>query len=177
MIDESEISPDYPLRGLVGLYALSMMDKGPIYGIQVAHQIAERTEGTWNLGAGALYPTLSKLVRMGWAAEKKTNGRKVYTITKPGQKLLSAVRSGMNFTGKKYVLSWRLIFDLVQPEQRSEFVLQRFRTILSAVTGVLENQEYNLSKKEKEYLITQMIQELEAAIKLVKRHEALEVAR
>ena len=165
---------DYPLRGLVGLYALSMMSYGPIYGGQVAHRIAELTEGTWNLGAGALYPTLNKLVAKGWATGKKVNGRKMYSITQEGRKLLSTVKSGMNFTEKKHLFVWRLLLDLVERDQLPEFVLLRCRASLGVVDDILGKSKFSLTTAEKNFLAAEISRELGGALNRIKRYKSLE---
>jgi len=176
MVSDSKL-PDYPMRGLVGFYALTLMSQGPIYGNEVAHRIAERTKGTWNLGAGALYPTLNKLVKRGWATEKSLGRRKVYQITPAGRKFLIAIKSGMYHHWQKYVFLWHLIFDLVEPETRPDLVVERFRTIMNLVDDMLEQRDYAMTKRERGMLAMRMMQELEGAEKMVKRHIPMEVAK
>jgi DNA-binding PadR family transcriptional regulator len=170
MTGSSLLSSEYPLRGLVGIYALSMMDKEPIYGIQVAHRISERTEGTWNLGAGALYPVLSKLVEKGWAKEKKINGRRMYYITPEGHKFLLSVRSTIDFLSKKYIFTWRLFLDLVEPDQVPDFIMKRFRISFGTIDEILEGREYDLTKEERGRLAQQMMEEMKNAMERMQRH-------
>lgn len=170
MTGGSSSPPEYPLRGLVGIYALSMMNKGPIYGIQVAHRISERTEGTWNLGAGALYPTLNKLVEKGWATEKKVDGRKMYCISPKGRKFLLEIKSTIDLLTKKYVFSWRLLFDLVEPNQVSDFMLRRFRMSFGLVGEILEGREYHLTREERGHLAKQMMEEMKNAMDDMQRY-------
>jgi DNA-binding PadR family transcriptional regulator len=153
-----------------------MMSNGPVYGGQVAHRIAELTEGTWNIGAGALYPTLNKLVEKGWATEKKINRKKLYTITADGIQLLSSIKSGINFTEKKYLFSWRLILDLVDRDHLTEFVLQRCSASLGVVDEILKDKNFSLSASEKEFLAKEMAHQLDGALNRLKRYNVLEAA-
>jgi DNA-binding PadR family transcriptional regulator len=82
-------------RRLVGLYALTLMEReGGVYGYRVSERIAERTEGNWRPGPGAVYPALSQLVRSGFARARTRGRRREYTITPAGRKLLLRVRQG-----------------------------------------------------------------------------------
>jgi DNA-binding PadR family transcriptional regulator len=176
MAGDSKLT-DYPMRGLVGLYALTLMSHGPIYGNEVAHRIAERTKGTWHLGAGALYPTLDRLVKRGWTTSKRVNGRKIYQITPSGRRFLLSIKSGMYHHWQKYVFLWQLIFDLVEPKTRSDLVVQRFRTIMSLVDDILEQRECNMTRREREDLANRMTKELEGAMDMVRRHISMEAVK
>ncbi|MEM0026481.1 MAG: PadR family transcriptional regulator [Ignisphaera sp.] len=74
---------------LIILYALS---KGPAHGYEIMRRIKE--EFYMHKSPGILYPSLKKLVSMGYieVAEQGTRGRKllrVYRLTEEGAKLLS----------------------------------------------------------------------------------------
>jgi len=81
---------------LIGFYALSVMNReGPIYGYELTERIADRTEGSWRPGAGAIYPALSSLARRKLARVSQKGRRRVYRITPAGRALLRRVRRGM----------------------------------------------------------------------------------
>ncbi len=147
--------------GLVGFYALSMMNKSPIYGSDVVHRIFEQTNGTWLLGAGALYPTLNRLVKRGWAKVDFVQGRKKYSITSKGRRSLLAFRSDMNAKAKKYMFAWRLILDLIDHEQLPDFVVERLKVSLKVTESVLTEPRYELTSQEKRYLSTAVRHEID----------------
>ena len=62
-------------RRLVGLYALTVMEReGPVHGYGISERIAERTDGAWRPGPGAVYPSLQKLVAGGWPVRRPKDG-------------------------------------------------------------------------------------------------------
>ena len=82
-------------RRLVGLYALTLMEReGGMYGYRLSERIAQRTEGNWRPGPGAVYPALGQLVRSGFARARVKGRRKEYSITPAGRKLLLKIRRG-----------------------------------------------------------------------------------
>ncbi len=89
--------PKRPMPGRVlGLYALATMEReGTVYGYALADRIAERTEGAWRPGAGAVYPALQSLVRRGVARTRKDGVRRVYSITPHGRTVLRRIRARM----------------------------------------------------------------------------------
>jgi len=79
---------------LIGLYALTVMEReGTVHGYGVSELIAERTDGAWRPGPGAVYPSLKKLVGSGCARATLVGRRRVYAITPKGRQLLAAIRS------------------------------------------------------------------------------------
>jgi len=65
---------------------------GPVYGYQLAERIAERTEGAWRPGAGAVYPALNSLVKRDLARRSRGGQRRLYTITPDGRAFLRRIR-------------------------------------------------------------------------------------
>ena len=80
-------------RGFLGLYALRMMSREPIYIHQVVTRIAERTQGAWHPSAGAIYPSVRSLVDQGFAEAKRMSGRRRFVITGAGRRRLARFRS------------------------------------------------------------------------------------
>jgi DNA-binding PadR family transcriptional regulator len=151
----------YARSGLIGLYSLHMMDKSPIYGSDVVHRISQLTNGTWVLGAGALYPTLDRLVEDGYAKVDKINGRKRYTITEKGRRSLAGLRADVSSKARKYMFAWRLVLDLLDHEQLPDFMIQWVKATLSATETVLTENGYKLSPEERGYLLSSVKFEIE----------------
>jgi DNA-binding PadR family transcriptional regulator len=86
-----------PMPGrLLRFYALAVMEAdGPLYGYSLAERIAERTEGAWRPGAGAIYPALEALGKQKLARATVEGRRRVYRITPAGRQLLRRIRVGM----------------------------------------------------------------------------------
>jgi DNA-binding PadR family transcriptional regulator len=81
---------------VLGLYALSAMDReGRLYGYELAERIAQRTDGSWRPGPGAIYPALEGLAGRGWARSRLEGRRRVYQITPTGRTMLRRVRRQM----------------------------------------------------------------------------------
>src|ERR1700691_2109577 len=82
-------------RRLVSLFALTLMEcEGPMHGYRISDRIAERTEGAWRPGPGAVYPTLSGLAKAGYVRSRVQGRRRVYSITPAGRALLARIRAG-----------------------------------------------------------------------------------
>ncbi|HTT73607.1 MAG TPA: PadR family transcriptional regulator [Thermoplasmata archaeon] len=86
-----------PMPGRVlWLYALATLDReGSLYGYSLADRIANRTDGTWRPGPGAIYPALRSLVERGAARSSIDGSRRVYSITPAGHALLRRIREQM----------------------------------------------------------------------------------
>jgi DNA-binding PadR family transcriptional regulator len=79
---------------VLGLYALATMERdGPVYGYLLGERVAERTDGAWRPGAGAVYPALGVLVERGWARRLSGGRRRLYSITPAGRTALARIRS------------------------------------------------------------------------------------
>jgi PadR family transcriptional regulator PadR len=82
-------------RGFIKIHILHHAEEGPVYGLQMAEELARH--GYENLSPGTLYPALHGLERRGYlSAERRLEGgrwRKYYTITPTGRALLQQVRA------------------------------------------------------------------------------------
>jgi len=79
---------------VIGLYSLALMEKeGPVYGYLVSKRIADRTGGSWQPGAGAVYPALATLVERGLAERTGRGRRREFRITPRGKTFLRRLRS------------------------------------------------------------------------------------
>ncbi len=132
--------PPGPRPGrLLGLYALSVMERdGPIYGYSLAERVAERTDGGWRPGAGAIYPALQALVTRGLARSSRDGRRRVYSITRPGRAFLARVRRGwmgVGRTGPDLAMLWSEIAGTGDPGQH---LLRHLRHHLDGIATYLE---------------------------------------
>lgn len=123
---------------IVGLYALSCMEReGTTYGYRVSQRIAERTEGAWRPGAGAVYPALQSLVRRGLAVKVRQGRRQVYRITPHGRLVLRRIRRGRVTRTSAPDLS-SLWAEVVGIPDLGPFLLRRLRRSAEALTSFLE---------------------------------------
>lgn len=81
------------LSGSLSLLLLKLLDEGDMYGYQIIETLAKRSDNTFALKAGTLYPLLHNLEkRKAVAAYEKTADtgrvRKYYSITPTGKGLL-----------------------------------------------------------------------------------------
>jgi DNA-binding PadR family transcriptional regulator len=111
------------------MYALSVMDReGSIHGYQLAQRIAERTEGSWRPGAGAIYPALKRLTERGFATGRTDGTRRTYAITPKGRQVLRhMVRrvGGARETVPDTTVLW---MEIVGESDQGRYVLRHLRT-------------------------------------------------
>ncbi|MEM3841597.1 MAG: PadR family transcriptional regulator [Candidatus Micrarchaeaceae archaeon] len=93
-------------QGLLKPYILKLLSEKPMHGFELMEQIFERTNGMWQPGPAAIYPTLEWLERNGYieAVEKKERpekARKEYKITNEGILALSNYNSEAKQIAKK----------------------------------------------------------------------------
>jgi PadR family transcriptional regulator, regulatory protein PadR len=78
-------------QGTLDLVLLSVLEKMPLYGLEVLKEVNIRTEGAFDFKEGSLYPALHRLVKAGWVESEwqpSTTGgapRKYYRLTDSGQ--------------------------------------------------------------------------------------------
>lgn len=78
-------------KGQLRLAILRLLAEEPRHGYDLIRAIEERTGGAYAPSPGAIYPTLTLLTDMGFAAEKAADGaRKLYEITEQGRAHLAA---------------------------------------------------------------------------------------
>ena len=77
--------------GDLRLLALAMIAEHPRHGYELMKAIEDRTSGSYSPSPGVIYPTLSWLEDMGYAAIDPAGGtRKRYLVTPEGQAFLAA---------------------------------------------------------------------------------------
>lgn len=84
-------------RGSGELAILSLLAEQPLYGFQIAKQIAERTEGALKFTLASLYPLLYEMEKRGWLearweANVAGRDRRYYRLTPTGRKQLAPLR-------------------------------------------------------------------------------------
>ncbi|MBX8634116.1 MAG: PadR family transcriptional regulator [Candidatus Thermoplasmatota archaeon] len=147
--------------GLIGLYALKMMEEAPVYGYQISLVISEKTHHTWKPGAGSIYPALKSLVGRGLAEEKAVSGKKIYSITAEGRKALRGIRSRVINRSFDSMEVSRLWFDLIGSENIADFVIGRLRRDLRNLEELIDGADYDLTPSERDYVITMSLSEME----------------
>lgn len=77
-------------QGDLKLVILRLLEEKPRHGYEIIKELEERSGGRYAPSPGTIYPTLTMLEEMGYAAPSEEGGRKVYTITDEGRKYLGA---------------------------------------------------------------------------------------
>ena len=100
------------LKGNLDLLLLSVLSAGPAHGYAIISALRDRSDGTFDLPEGTIYPALHKLEREGLLASdwSDTEGRRrrVYALTDPGVAALAAERTEWRrfVGGVQGVLGW-----------------------------------------------------------------------
>src|SRR5215475_10235079 len=81
------------LQGTLDMLILQALSLGPNHGLGVSRRVQQITKGTFEVGAGSLFPALHRLEEQGWLAsewgESENNRRaKFYRLTAAGRKQL-----------------------------------------------------------------------------------------
>lgn len=79
-------------RGDLKYVILDMLRDQPRHGYDVIRELEGRFGGFYTPSAGAVYPTLQMLEDMGAVTAEQQEGRKVYTITDEGRRILEERR-------------------------------------------------------------------------------------
>ena len=77
------------LKGNTETLLLSLVEREPMYGYQLAKEIEQRSSGYFQFKEGTLYPALHRLERAGlvrgvWASSLTGQQRRYYSITEKG---------------------------------------------------------------------------------------------
>jgi DNA-binding PadR family transcriptional regulator len=125
-------------RRLVGLYALSLMEReGPLHGYGLSERIAQKTEGAWRPGPGSVYPSLRQLTEVGFARSQVKKRRREYTITAKGTALLRRVRSQNGPLGRPRADLSSLWAEVMGAGDVDRFLLLRLRRTLDSLEAQL----------------------------------------
>jgi PadR family transcriptional regulator PadR len=91
-------------KGSTSVLILSLLSEQPMYGYQIARELAHRSQGYFEMKEGLLYPALHQMEQEGllssqWRAAAGARRRKYYFITDDGRRVLdSAVAEWTTFT-------------------------------------------------------------------------------
>ncbi|MBP1626537.1 MAG: DNA-binding protein [Holophagaceae bacterium] len=82
------------LKGSTPLLLLSLLTDGPMYGYQIIETVRQRTNGTYTLKEGALYPALHKLeatefITSYWQTQPNGRERRYYALQPAGAAFLT----------------------------------------------------------------------------------------
>ena len=82
-------------KGSTTVLILSLLTERPMYGYQLAKELASRSGGVFEFKEGTLYPALHRMEKDGlltsyWEVVEEGPSRKYYTITEKGQDALAA---------------------------------------------------------------------------------------
>ncbi|MDQ4212782.1 PadR family transcriptional regulator [Microbacterium sp. ASV81] len=86
------------LKGHLELLVLAIVSAGPVHGYGVIDALRERSDGSFDLAEGTVYPVLHRLERAGllqheWS-EASGRRRKLYSLTAAGSARLTEQRRG-----------------------------------------------------------------------------------
>src|SRR5215472_9734962 len=95
------------LKGHLDMIVLAALRKGPAHGYAIIQEIQRRSAGAFELPEGTVYPVLHRLEKNGhltsrWTTADTGRKRRIYAITRSGQKALSEHRT-----------TWRRFADAV----------------------------------------------------------------
>jgi DNA-binding PadR family transcriptional regulator len=77
-------------QGHLKYVILKLLDEKPRHGYEIIKEIEDRFGGTYSPSPGTVYPTLTLLEDLGYAAAKpEEGGKKIYEITEEGRKHLA----------------------------------------------------------------------------------------
>jgi PadR family transcriptional regulator PadR len=100
------------LKGNMDLLLLSVLAAGPAHGYAIISALRDRSEGTFDLPEGTIYPALHRLEEAGLLASSwaETEGRKrrVYALTDVGAAALAAEQTEWRrfASGVQAVVGW-----------------------------------------------------------------------
>jgi len=85
------------LKGHLDLLVLAIVADGPVHGYGVIDHLRDRSDGSFDLAEGTVYPVLHRLERAGLLAhewsEASGRRRKLYRLTEAGTARLTAQRA------------------------------------------------------------------------------------
>jgi DNA-binding PadR family transcriptional regulator len=100
------------LKGHLDLLLMSVLAAGPAHGYAIISSVRERSEGTFDLPEGTIYPALHRLEETGllgssWA-DAAGRKRRIYALTDKGVAALAAERREWRrfASGVQAVVAW-----------------------------------------------------------------------
>ncbi|MEM3671069.1 MAG: PadR family transcriptional regulator [Thermoprotei archaeon] len=142
-------------RGMLPLYVLSRLSRGPASGYDLMTEIDSMTEGSWRPGSGSIYPVLRTLLKKNLIEVSGFGDRskRLYTLTKKGVKALEESRLIFD----KYALErWHtirgIILSLVSPESLARMMNETIEMQEEAWEKVFKS---NITREDKLFLLKQ----------------------
>lgn len=80
-------------RGDVQTAILALLVHGDMHGYQIIQELAERSGGRWQPGAGSIYPNLRSLQEQGMISSRAEDAKRVFSLTPRGRRLADGSRS------------------------------------------------------------------------------------
>ncbi len=81
-----------PLKGHLDLLLLAALRRGPAHGYAIIEELRRRSDGTFDLPEGTIYPALHRLEREGLLTSQwdvgGTQRRRIYALTAKGRQTL-----------------------------------------------------------------------------------------
>jgi PadR family transcriptional regulator PadR len=95
-------------RGSAELAILALLEKGPLYGFEIAKRVGEETGGLLSFTLASLYPMLYEIEKRGWVngrwePNRSGRDRRYYSLTPAGRKRLGPLRK-----------DWQLFFRALE---------------------------------------------------------------
>ena len=84
--------------GDLQLIILALLSEKPRHGYEIIKQVKEHSSGTYSPSPGMVYPALTYLEEMGYAASESEGNKKLYRITETGTEHLSENRASVEET-------------------------------------------------------------------------------
>ena len=85
------------ISGSIPLLVMKLLEDGDLYGYQMIEELRRRSDDTFHLKAGTLYPLLHGLEEKGWITSYQGEGggrtRKYYHLTEKGRRELKEKRA------------------------------------------------------------------------------------
>lgn len=85
------------ITGMLEMLILEVISHGPTYGYEIAQTVAERSQGTFEMKEGSLYPALHRLEQQEFVTSewREFDGRrrKYYRLSATGGKALEAKKA------------------------------------------------------------------------------------
>lgn len=127
--------------GFLGLYTLSLLQSEPLCGAQISKRIRDRTNGTWSVSPGAMYPVLQDLLAQGYCERHRRGREWVYLLTPSGHRRLRLSRRRSEQWRERFQNVGPLLLDMQRPEARARFVRDRAEQIVGWALETLRQDE------------------------------------
>jgi DNA-binding PadR family transcriptional regulator len=132
-------------KGVLKFILLDMLREKPSHGYDLIREMEERSHGFYTPSPGSIYPVLQKLQDNGMVSSEDQEGRKTYTITEAGLKLLKERHLVIDHL--KHISEHRMQHFNKAEWQDTIGDLQRLRQLFGKKMGNLSQQQVSGIKK------------------------------